>query len=84
MDDGPGRPPAVTDDEILTVFETSTDPVLTASEVAEQLPIERRGILTRLADLEEQGFLRSKIVGARSTVWWYPGRTSTTPVDPDG
>lgn len=83
MDNGPGRPPEVTDDEILNVFETAAEPVLTASEVAERLPIERRGVLTRLDDLEERGFLRSKKAGGRSTVWWYPGYTSTMPVEPE-
>lgn len=83
MDDGPGRPPEVTDEEFLEVFKTSDEPVLTASEVAERLPIERRGVLARLESLEERGFLRSKKVGSRSAVWWYPGHTSTKPVEPD-
>lgn len=81
--DGPGRPPEVTDDEILNAFETASEPVLTASEVADRLPIERRGLLTRLGDLEERGFLRSKKTGGRSAVWWYPGHTSTKPVEPE-
>jgi predicted ArsR family transcriptional regulator len=79
--DGPGRPPEVTDDEILEIFISSTDPVLTATEVANSLSVGRRGILTRLENLETQGLLRSKDVGARSTVWWYPGHTATKPVD---
>ena len=83
MPDGPGRPPEVSDDEILNVFEAANEPVLTASEVAKQLPIERRGLLTRLDHLEEQGFLRSKKTGGRSSVWWYPGNTTTKPVDPE-
>jgi predicted ArsR family transcriptional regulator len=83
MGDGPGRPPDVTDEEILEVFKQSTDPVLTASEVSEQLSIERRGVLSRLNNLEEQGYLRSKKVGGRSSVWWYPGYTSTRGIDQD-
>ena len=82
-DDGPGRPPEVTDDEILDAFKTADEPVLTASEVADRLPIERRGLLTRLDDLEERGFLRSKKTGGRSAVWWYPGHTSTKSVEPE-
>lgn len=83
MDDSesPGRPPEVSDKDILEVFTSSTDPVLTATEVADPLSIGRRGILTRLENLESQGLLRSKDVGARSTVWWYPGHTETKPVD---
>jgi Fic family protein len=83
MGDGPGRPPEVSDDEILQVFESSEDPVLTSSEIASQLTIERRGLLARLEGLEERGYLRSKKTGGRSTVWWYPGHTSTQPVTPD-
>ena len=82
-EDDPGRPPEVTDDEILDTFKTADEPVLTASEVAGRLPIERRGLLTRLGRLEERGFLRSKKTGGRSAVWWYPGYTSTKPVDPE-
>lgn len=83
MDDGPGRPPSVSDDEILDVFTSAKDPVLTASEVADQLSVGRRGMLSRLENLEEEGLLRSKEVGAKSTVWWFPGQTSTKPVQPD-
>ncbi|MCD2200800.1 winged helix-turn-helix transcriptional regulator [Halobacterium sp. KA-4] len=82
MENGPGRPPDVSDKEILQVFEQSGDPVLTASEVADQLDIGRRGLLSRLDQLESEGFLKSKKVGSRSTVWWYPGNTSTKPVEP--
>jgi len=83
MPDGPGRPPKVTDEEILGTFKSTNDPILTASEVAEQLTVGRRGILTRLEKLEERGYLQSKKIGGRSTAWWYPGHTSTKPVDPN-
>jgi len=83
MKNGPGRPPSVSDDQILDVFKSAADPVLTSSEVAEKLEMGRRGILTRLESLEEQGYLRSKKVGGRSAVWWYPGYSSTRPVNPD-
>jgi predicted ArsR family transcriptional regulator len=83
MNDGPGRPRSVTDDEILESFRTATDPVLSASEVAERLSVGRRGILTRLKQLEEDGVLRSKKFGSQRTVWWYPGHTATKPDKPD-
>jgi Fe2+ or Zn2+ uptake regulation protein len=75
--DSPGRKPTVSDEEILAVFEKAEDPVLMADEVAESLPIGRRAVYNRLRSLESEGFLRSKKTGARSTVWWYPGHTST-------
>ncbi|GAB6879348.1 hypothetical protein JCM17823_16220 [Halorubrum gandharaense] len=75
--DGPGRKPTVSDEEILAVFVNAEDPVLMADEVAESLPIGRRAVYNRLRSLEDQGVLQSKKTGARSTVWWYPGETST-------
>ena len=75
--DGPGRKPTVSDEEILAVFVNADDPVLMADEVAESLPIGRRAVYNRLRSLEDQGVLESKKTGARSTVWWYPGETST-------
>ena len=75
--DGPGRKPTVSDEEILAVFKKAEDPVLMADEVAESLPIGRRAVYNRLRSLEEQGYLQSKKTGARSTVWWYPGYTTT-------
>jgi len=68
-----GRPPKVSDDEILAVFRESQDPVLIASEVAEQLPIGRRGVYKRLEQLAEEGELGRKKIGGRGTVWWLAG-----------
>jgi len=73
----PGRKPTVSDEEIMAVFVNAEDPVLMADEVAESLPIGRRAVYNRLRSLEKQGVLQSKKTGARSTVWWYPGETST-------
>ena len=81
MSNGPGRKPTVSDDEILEIFRDSPDPVLTAPEIADLIPISRRAILDRLKDLEEHGILRSKKVGGRRTVWWYPEHTSTSKSD---
>jgi DNA-binding Lrp family transcriptional regulator len=77
MSDGPGRKPTVEDDEILDVFRSAADPILTATEVAEQLPMGRRGALKRLNNLEDRGVLKSKEVGSGSRVWWLPGYTDT-------
>ena len=80
--DGPGRKPIASDDEILSVFVNAEDPVLMSDEVADALPIGRRAVYNRLTKLESQGILRAKKTGARSTVWWYPGHTSTQKSDP--
>ncbi len=76
MSDGPGRRPEITDEEILAVFRSSADPVLTTGEVAAQFEITHRGVRDRLEKLEEQGVLRSKKVGARAIVWWDPDYTT--------
>lgn len=73
MPDAPsGRKPRVTDDELLDVLRESSDPVLSTAEVADQVPIKRRGVLNRLRALEEEGAVRSKRIGGRNTVWWVP------------
>ena len=76
-----GPNPRVSDEEILQVFRQSADPVLTASEVATDLPIKRRSVYDRLSQLEEEDILESKKVGGRTTVWWLPDHTSTSSVD---
>ena len=77
-DSKPGPDPTVSDEEIFSVFIDASDPVLTATEAAEQLPITRRGLYNRLVTLEKDEQIRSKKVGGRTTVWWVPGQTSTT------
>lgn len=76
MSDGPGRKPEISDDEILEVFRSSSDPVLTTGEVASEFNITHRGVRDRLEKLEEEGILNSKKVGARAKVWWDPSYTS--------
>jgi len=65
-----GRKPRVTDDEILAVLRDHSDPVLSTAEIADRLPIKRRGTLNRLRELEEEGAVVSKQIGGRNTVWW--------------
>ncbi|WP_424017883.1 hypothetical protein ACOZ4N_18740 [Halorientalis pallida] len=57
------------DENILGVFEGTDDPVLTTSEVAEELPIGKRATLNRLEDLVDRDELNSKDVGV-GRVWW--------------
>jgi predicted ArsR family transcriptional regulator len=65
-----GRKPRVTDEDLLDVFRTTSDPVLSTAEVADAVPIKRRGTLNRLQSLEDDGDLESKQIGGRNTVWW--------------
>ena len=77
MTDRPGPDPSVSDEQILELFSESVDPVLTATEIADQVDMSRRYVLNRLKDLEASNQICSKKVGGRSTVWWLPGGTST-------
>ena len=65
-----GRKPRVTDKDLLDVFRQTNDPVLSTAEVADEIPIQRRGTLRRLRSLEADGDLDSKSIGGRNTVWW--------------
>lgn len=48
----------------------SPDPVVTAPELAEKLDYSVDGIRNRLEELEEEGYVSSRQVGARATIWW--------------
>lgn len=66
-----GRPPDVTNKEILEVFRQSADPFLFTSEVADDLPIGRDGARKRLQKLAEDGCLQKKQRG-KVIIWWLP------------
>lgn len=57
------------------MFAETDDPVLSTAEVADRLPIQRRGTLNRLRGLQDEGVLDSKPIGGRNTVWWVAEET---------
>lgn len=59
----------VADVDIVQKFKGSKDPVLTAAELAEQLPISRQQLNYRLGDLEDREVLASKQCGS-GRAWW--------------
>ncbi len=67
-----GSSSRVSREEVLAVFRDRENPnePLTAPEVAEDLDCSRRTVLDKLRELEAQGDLASKKVGARAVVWW--------------
>ena len=78
--DGGGRyTPSVTDDDICGIFERASAPVLTATEIAHELPIGRSAVRKRLIDLHERGIVERKTVGARSVVWWLVDESDDIP-----
>jgi predicted transcriptional regulator len=65
----PGRGEAVSDIEILRVFMVHDDPVLTATEVADNVSITRQACDNRLKQLADEGLLKTKSTG-RDRVYW--------------
>lgn len=57
---------------VLSVFERAEVPVLTASEVADELGCSRPSAYNKLEELEERGELHKKKVGARAVVYIRP------------
>lgn len=59
-----------TEDDVLDALRHAPDPVVTAQELADELPIGRRTVLNKLKILEAADRVRSKKVGGRARVWW--------------
>jgi GTP-sensing pleiotropic transcriptional regulator CodY len=72
-----GRKPRATDADILDGFRETDDPVLSTAEVADRLPIKRRGTLNRLQNLRDAGELEAKQIGGRNTIWWLADSTDS-------
>jgi predicted transcriptional regulator len=72
MDDTPPTV-GVTDEQIIQVFLNAADPVLSTTEVAEELPLERRAVFQELVELSQEGRLDGKQIGDNNVVWWRPG-----------
>lgn len=59
----------VTLNDVLAVFDSADVPVLTATEVAEQLDCSRPSAYNKLEQLVEEGSIEKKKVGARAVVY---------------
>lgn len=64
-----GRRPDVSDEEILEIFRQTSDPVLSTSEVADELGYSTQGTAARLHELANEERLETKMVG-NSRAWW--------------
>lgn len=65
-----GRKPTVTDEEIIQEMILSHSPVVTAKELSDLIDMTPQGAIHRLENLQEDGLVRSKKVGAAAKVWW--------------
>jgi len=70
MTEDMARSRIVTDEELLAAFDVRDDPVVTVSDISGQVELEPDSVRHRLRNLEEQGVVKSKKVGARALVWW--------------
>ncbi|MDS0295354.1 HTH domain-containing protein [Halogeometricum luteum] len=59
-----------TSEAVLKILEESSDPVMTAKEIADELEVSRDTVGRKLAQLAEKGEVEQKKVGARAVVWW--------------
>jgi predicted ArsR family transcriptional regulator len=69
MSENPARE-KISDQDILKVFDNTDDPFLTASEIADQLPVSRQAVNYRLDRMHEEGLVGRKKTGARAVGWW--------------
>jgi predicted transcriptional regulator len=78
-----GRKPTVSDEEILQWIALAPDPVVTTSELSEEIEMTQQGVYSRLQDLEDAEFIRSKKVGSRARVWWITDRGKRAMNEPE-
>jgi len=64
----------VTLDSVMAVFENADLPVLTASEIADELDCSRPSAYNKLEELVDRGELHKKKVGARAVVYISMGK----------
>ena len=60
----------ISEQDILKVFDAADEPFMTASEIADELPVSRQAVNYRLDTMLEKGLVGKKKTGARSVGWW--------------
>lgn len=59
-----------TTENVMELFERSSDPVLTTMEVANEFDISQQAAYEKLSNLVEDAEIERKKVGARGLVWY--------------
>lgn len=59
--------------DVIEAIHDHKDPVVTAGELAESLPVTSRTVTSRLRELDAAGDVERKDVGGRAVVYWLPG-----------
>jgi predicted ArsR family transcriptional regulator len=65
-----GRKKRVSDEDLLVAIATSPDPIVTAPELSNRVDYTEDGVRRRLDELESKGYVESRDVGARATIYW--------------
>jgi len=60
----------VSDEQIIELLEDSTDPFMSATEVADMFDHTRQWAHIRLQDLSDRDKVRKKKAGESSVIWW--------------
>jgi len=83
--DGSGKfEEEVTEQDILKVFAGTDQPVLTASEIADELPVGDKAVYLRLKEMHDSELVNRKEVGARAVVWWAKVEPAPEPATDEG
>lgn len=64
------RDKKISEQDILRIFDRSEEPFLTASEIAEELPVTVQAVNYRLNQMYEDDLVGKKRTGASSVGWW--------------
>lgn len=70
MSGGQSQDRKISEQDILKIFDEADAPVLTSSEIAEELPVSRQAVNYRLEQMLEKELVGKKKTGARSVAWW--------------
>lgn len=71
----------VTPERVLGVMRAADAPVVTATDIADELGCTPEAVTGKLKQLQEQGRVARRQVGARAVVWWL---AEQQPLDTDG
>jgi len=67
---GMGRPPRLSDGDVLRIVALHHEPVVSSKDIHEEMDMTQRGANKRLQRLVDDGLLAKKEVGSSAMVFW--------------
>jgi len=58
------------DEKYIRAVATHPDPVVTTSEIADELDVSTQAVYSKFVEFVEDGLMESKKTGGRAKVWW--------------